>query len=135
MKNDVKKEIEAFRKLALADLDALSDAELMAEITDDGGIPQEMSDQISARVDDVVSQFLRNRTAEAKVRENSKKPETAIWHPAMERIKQLIEKAFAADPKLATAFRDGKRQSDSDLQTLYDDLVDMGKINPDHDQR
>jgi len=135
MKNDVQKEIDAFRKLALADLDTLSDAELMAEIAADGGNPQEMSDQIAARLDDVVSQFLRYRTAEAKVQANSKKPEAAIWRPAMERIKQLIEQAFAADPKLATAFRDGKRQSDSDLQTLYDDLVDMGKINPDHDPR
>ncbi len=135
MKNDDQKEIEAFRKLALADIDELSDAELIAEITDDGGNPQAMSDQIAARLDDVVSQFLRNRTAEAKVQTSRKKPTATIWRPTIERIKQLIEQAFTADPKLATAFRDGKRQSDSDLQTLYDDLIEMGKIDPEHDPR
>ena len=135
MKSKFQMEIEAFRKVAIADLDALSDVELMGEIADDGGNPQEMSDQIATRLDDVVSQFLRNRTAEAKAQANSKKPETAVWRPVMDRIKQLIEQAFAADPRLATAFRDGKHQSDSDLQTLYDDLVDMGKISPGHDPR
>ena len=135
MKTDVQKEMEAFRKLALADLNELSDAEMMAEIADNGENPHDLSAQIAARLDDVVSQFQRNRTAKAKAQANSKKPETAVWRPAIERIKQLIEQAFAVDPKLATAFRDGKRQSDSDLQTLYDDLVEMGKIAPDHDPR
>ena len=97
MKSKFQMEIEAFRKVAIADLDALSDVELMGEIADDGGNPQEMSDQIATRLDDVVSQFLRNRTAEAKAQANSKKPETAVWRPVMDRIKQLIEQAFAAD--------------------------------------
>ena len=40
--------------------------------------------------------------------------------------------ASAVEPQLATAFREGTRQSDADLETLYDDLVLMGKI-PDAD--
>ena len=83
-------EIEAFRKLAITDLDALSDAELMGEIADDGGNPQEMSDQVAVRLDDVISRFLRIRTAEAKAQANSKNPETAVWRPVMDRIKQAF---------------------------------------------
>ena len=52
--------------------------------------------------------------------------------PTLDRIKERIAQAFAAEPQLATAFREGTRQSDADLETLYDDLVLMGKI-PDAD--
>ena len=45
---------------------------------------------------------------------------------------ELALQAFAVEPQLATAFREGTRQSDADLETLYDDLVLMGKI-PDAD--
>jgi hypothetical protein len=48
--------------------------------------------------------------------------------PTLDRIKERIAQAFAADSQLATAFREGSRQSDVDLETLYDDLVLMGKI-------
>ena len=52
--------------------------------------------------------------------------------PALNRIKERIAQASAVEPQLATAFREGTRQSDADLETLYDDLVLMGKI-PDAD--
>jgi hypothetical protein len=48
-------------------------------------------------------------------------------------MKELIDGAFQADASLAAAFRDGKRQSDADLQSLYDDLVELGKIEPEGD--
>jgi hypothetical protein len=53
----------------------------------------------------------------------------------MDRIKELIAQAFEAEPQLATAFRQGTRQSDGDLETLYDDLVLMGKISDADDGR
>jgi hypothetical protein len=34
------------------------------------------------------------------------------------------------EPKVAMAFRDGKKQTDEDLATVYDDLVRMGVIKP-----
>lgn len=38
------------------------------------------------------------------------------------------------EPKIAMAFRDGKKQTDEDLAAVYDDLVGMGLIKPeDHD--
>ena len=48
----------------------------------------------------------------------------------MERLKQLIQEAFASDRGLGVAFRDGKRQSEADWESLYDDLVALGKIKP-----
>lgn len=48
-------------------------------------------------------------------------------------MKALVQQAFQADSALGLAFRDGKRQSDGDWETLYDDLVSLGKIAPEQD--
>jgi hypothetical protein len=45
----------------------------------------------------------------------------------------LVQRAFEAQPDLAMAFRDGKRQSDADWHTLYEDLIELGAIEPDGD--
>lgn len=56
-----------------------------------------------------------------------------VSRPTLAQIKERIARAFAVEPQLATAFRDGTRQSDADLESLYDDLVLMGKISPGND--
>ena len=48
----------------------------------------------------------------------------------MERLKEIVAEAFMREPKVAMAFRDGKKQTDEDLATVYDDLVRMGIIKP-----
>lgn len=50
--------------------------------------------------------------------------------PVMDRLKLLVAEAFLREPKVAMAFRDGKKQTDEDLATVYDDLVRMGIIKP-----
>ncbi len=54
----------------------------------------------------------------------------AFAKPSLAQIKERINQAFAAEPQLATAFREGTKQSDADLESLYDELVLMGKIAP-----
>ncbi len=135
MKTDAQKEIQAVRKIALQELDALTDAELLAEVAEDGESPQVLSADIAARLDDVIAQVLRDRAASAKANLRSKTPASPIWRPAIDRIKELIDQAFGTDPRLAAAYREGTRQSDLDLESLYDDLVSMGKIKPDHGPR
>ena len=53
-----------------------------------------------------------------------------VRRPDMETLKSLIRGVFATRRELGLAFRDGKKQSDEDWQSLYDDLVDMGAIVP-----
>jgi hypothetical protein len=43
-------------------------------------------------------------------------------------MKELIRAAFDREPQLAAAFRQGRRQTDQDIRSLYDDLVSLGKI-------
>ena len=75
---------------------------------------------------------LRQQAASAKVAMRAP-PSSKFSRPTLAQIKERIAQAFAVEPQLATAFRDGTRQSDADLESLYDDLVLMGKIAPGND--
>ncbi|MDP3223804.1 MAG: hypothetical protein Q8M96_11785, partial [Rubrivivax sp.] len=55
----------------------------------------------------------------------------AAKRPPLERIKEAIREVFAREPDLRVAFRDGKQQSQSDWESLYDDLVGLGALKPD----
>lgn len=134
MTNETHKTLNAVRTLALKDLDTATDEEIRAELLEEGIEPDAMAASLAAELDDLVSASLRQHATTAKeamkVRAESKFP-----RPSLARIKEKIAAAFAAEPQLGTAFREGTRQSDGDLESLYDDLVLMGKISPNDDGR
>lgn len=128
MTNESQKTLAAVRALALKDLEATSDEDIRAELAAEGIDPDQLAASIAASLDDVLAASLRHQAAAAKAAmQVGVLPQTSR-RPALERIKERIAQAFAAEPQLATAFREGSRQSDADLETLYDDLVLMGKI-------
>lgn len=132
MSNDSVKALDAIRRLALKDLDATTDEELRAEVIEDGDDLAVIAQSVLTELDVIIAGAMRKHTAAIKSRALSTSP-IATLRPAISRIKQLIEGAFKADPQLATAFREGSRQSDADLESLYDDLVALGKIHPQGD--
>lgn len=135
MTNESQKTLDAVRALALKDLDAASDDEIRAEFIEDGIDPDALAASMAASLDEVVSANLRQQAAAAKAAMRVPAAPKAGSRPTLERIKERIAQAFAAEPQLATAFRSGTRQSDTDLESLYDDLVLMGKILPSDDGR
>jgi hypothetical protein len=132
MKNDSVKALGAIRRLALRDLDATGDEELRAEFAADGVDPDAAARAVAADLDAVVAAAMRERAAQAKSRVAAS-PKRPRIRPALARMKELIDSAFQSDAGLAAAFRDGKRHSEADLQSLYDDLVELGKIDPESD--
>jgi len=83
-------------------------------------------------LDEVVAACLREQVARTlSVGQASIARRNLHRRPTFERIKELIRDAMKRDPQLATAFREGTHQTSSDLESLYDDLVLMGKIPPD----
>lgn len=132
MTNEFQKTFAVIRALAVKDLEAASDEDIRAELAAEGIDPDQLAASIAASLDDVLAASLRQQTATAKVAMQIRTPPKKSLRPTLDRIKERIAQAFAADPQLATAFRDGSRQSNADLETLYDDLVLMGKI-PDTD--
>ena len=132
MTNESQKTLAAVRALALKDLEATSDEDIRAELAAEGIDPDQLAASIAVSLDDVLAASLRQHAAAAKAAMQVRVVPKTSQRPALDRIKERIAQAFAANPQLATAFREGSRQSDADLETLYDDLVFMGKI-PDAD--
>jgi hypothetical protein len=132
MSNNSVKSLDAIRHLALKDLDATTDEELRTEVLEEGGDLAVMAQSVMAELDVIISGAMREYTAAAKSRAPSAMA-VATLRPSISRIKELIESAFKVDPQLATAFREGSRQSDADLESLYDDLMALGKIRPQGD--
>lgn len=129
MTEESRKALDALRALALADLDAASDDEIQNELIEAGVDPDVLAASIAAGLDELVAATLRQQAASAKMAMRGTSPSKAS-RPTLAQIKELVARAFAVEPQLATAFRDGTRQSDADLESLYDDLVLMGKIPP-----
>lgn len=132
MTNESQKTLAAVRALALKDLETASDEDIRAEFAAEGIDPDQLAERIALGLDQVLAASLREHAASAKVAMQERTAPRRSLRPTIDRIKERIAQAFAAEPQLATAFREGTRQSDADVETLYDDLVLMGKI-PDAD--
>jgi hypothetical protein len=130
MTNTAKTAREAIQSLAVADLDEISDAELREEIVADGKDPDTLARDIAEHLDEIASHFMRDRVAATKAVRKATDVPASVARPSLTRIKELIQRAFDAEPNLAAAFRDGKKQTDNDVMTLFDDLVALGKIDP-----
>lgn len=125
-------ELAALRVVTLEDILNTSDAELRKEAIEDGEDVAAIAENLKSGMRDAAAAALRQRLSQAKVRMTAgpAPQQGRPLRPPMERLKQLIQEAFASDRSLGLAFRDGKRQSDADWESLYDDLVALGKIKP-----
>lgn len=128
MTNESQKTLAAVRALALKDLEATSDEDIRADLAAEGLDPDQLAASIAVSLDDVLAASLRQQATAAKAAMQIRALPKTSRRPTLDRIKERIAQAFTAEPQLATAFREGSRQSDADLETLYDDLVLMGKI-------
>ena len=137
--NDFKilKELAAVRDAALDDLAATTDADLRKEALEDGTDIKALADSLRASMRESAAAALRSRMSNSKIqsREITSVLQPSLFRPAVERIKELIRELTQRDPRIGFAFRDGKSQTDEDWQTAYDDLVSMGLINPENDDR
>lgn len=125
-------ELAALRVVVLEDILNTSDAELRSEAIEDGEDVVAIAADLKSAMRDAAAAALRLRLSQGKARMAAAPVQRAGFkgRPPMERLKQLIQEAFAGDRGLGLAFRDGKRQSDADWESLYDDLVALGKIKP-----
>lgn len=125
-------ELAALRVIALEDILNTSDAELRQEAVEDGEDVVAIAANLKSAMRDAAAAALRQRLSQAKGHMTARavRQPGPPSRPPLERLKQLIQEAFASDRSLGLAFRDGKRQSDADWESLYDDLVALGKIKP-----
>lgn len=116
---------------ALDDLLQMSDEELIREAVEDGEDPKALAASLRESVAQKLTAIRRQRLQDAqrKLHSATAKP-AVVSRPPLERIKEIVMSAFQADPTLRLAYRDGKTQSETDWQSLYDDLVAVGSIKP-----
>lgn len=131
-----KAEIGALRDAALEDLMSATDAELQQETIDSGEDMDAIAMEVKAGMREAASEALRQRMRDAKTRfkpADAARPSPRS-RPPLEQIKQIIQSLFVTDQGIGLAFRDGKKQTESDWQSLYDDLVAMGAIKRDDNE-
>lgn len=133
MTKDSRAVLDAIQALAARDLDEASDEKIRAEFIEDGRDPVDVARKVGESLDAVVAQFMRSHAAASKTRVATIQPRPAMKRPTLERMRELIQGAFNREPQLAAAFRDGKKQSEKDIESFYEDLVTMGKIEFDDD--
>ncbi len=125
-------EMIALRQLAMDDLMSQSDAQLRQEAADDGVDVDVIATALRTSLRESVAQVLRQRLTKAQQRVASPaRPATSSIYPSLEALMQRVQRAFELHPELGLAFRSGKKQSETDWQTLYDDLIELGAITPD----
>jgi len=126
-------EMSFLRAMALSDLQATSDSELHKELMADGEDLSVIAARVRAKLDQAASAVLRLQAAKTRLT-TVRTPipvSTSFIRPAIDRLKSLVQEALQGRTDLAVAFRDGRRQSDSDWESLYDDLVTLGVIKDD----
>jgi len=123
-------EFKRLRDLALTDVMSTSDEELLGEDKEEGIDSSQTANALRQAMREAAAKTLRAARPAAPV--HSATRATAV-RPSFERLKAMVELVFVREPKLRLAFRDGKRQSEQDWASLYDDLVDMGAIDPNED--
>jgi len=127
-------ELLALRDAALDDLMATSGAELLSEALADGEDVEVLARTLKIGMRNAAAEALREQAAISKQRmANMVAPRPRTLRPGIDALKRIVEQAFQRDQSLGLAFRSGKRQSDDDWSTLYDDLVSLGKIDPNAD--
>ena len=128
-------ELVALRQLALDDLLSMSDDELRQEAREAGEDMDMVADSVRHALRETASAMLRERLSNARQRAQQAPIQTpgSRVYPAVEQIKRLIQRTFESEQALGLAFRAGKQQTESDWQSLYDDLIEMGAIVPDED--
>lgn len=133
--NSLKKiaEMTALRDIAVEDLLATSDEDLRQEALEDGVDMDALAVRMDFVMQEAAATARRQRLALAKERmkPNLVSRVAPITRPSLDQIKQIIQGVFRADPSLGLAFREGKKQTDADWLSLYDDLVAMGAVKPD----
>lgn len=130
MNTDARKTLSAIQALISKDLEETSAEDIRAEFVEDGLDPDRVAREMAETIDAVVSEFQRGKVATTKAVKKATKVPVATSRPALERIKELVQSAFQREPNLATAFRNGSKQSENDWISTYYDLVLLGKIDP-----
>ncbi len=126
--------LATIRAELIADIESASDEALLQELSEDGETAKSIAERTRLCAREAAAAVLRDSLAQAKAAKRNKARGLAHARPALEQLKCLVREVLATRPDAAVAFRDGKSLSDTDWQTLYDDMVELGLVSRDADE-
>lgn len=127
----------ALRKALADDALELTYEEACEEIKESGRDPAEIAKSMRASTMSLVTRVRKERLVQARERLRTTPTEQSM---VKQRNAGAIRKAIArlasevgsiASMRIAVAHRNGKDQTDGDVQTLWQDLVDLGAVKDD----
>ena len=122
----------ALRDAAVDDVMNMPDEELCALLQDSGENIEALASTMRSEMREAAARVVREQAKEPSNHSNSVMAPAP--RPSIERIKQFISELGTKVPNLSLSYREGKVQTDEDLQSLYDDLVSTGALKPGDDE-
>jgi len=117
-----------------ADIDSLTDEQLMTEAREDGVDTATLASNFRSSATALIANSKRQRLALARQRlsdAQQNRSSRSLPRPSLETIKKRIQEVLSINPGLAVAFRDGRSISDNDWLSLWDDFIETGAITDD----
>jgi hypothetical protein len=111
-----------------ADVLALTDEELEEELLDQGEDPAKIAAQLRDQALEQLSAFKRKRLQAVRDAMAARTDYGKVTRPTAQVARQRIRALFAEKPELSMAFRKGRKQSDTDWMSIWDDLVELGVL-------
>jgi len=121
----------ALREVACEDLLSMTSEDFLREAQESGVDVEAVASCVKSGMLEALAAARREKLSIARqhINNTADRKHPMIVHPPLDQIKSILQSLYASNRKVQLAFREGKRQTDTDLISLYDDLVRMGVIN------
>jgi len=133
--SEAKLQLERLRDALVEDILNTADEEILAEATENYSDPDAVADRMRDLVNRAILDAGKAAMAKARsaVREDARQSTSNVVHLPVERKRALVNKALSDDPglsqKLTAAARKGEELSERDLDSILEDLRELGVID------
>jgi hypothetical protein len=117
---------------------SMTDEEVLKDTRDTGVDPEEIASIMRSKIFDTIANVRKQKLKNIRETLNSVPTQTQNnKQPTMsfgleEKKRKIMELIAKPNNDFSLAFRNGERQSESDWESLWDDMVEMGLIKDDH---
>ncbi len=125
--------LKALRRAVADEILSMTDEEILADARDRGVSPEDIAITMKSKALDLIANIRKQKLKNIRenlisATSNSTKKSTVIFG-LEEKKKQILALFAKQDTNFSLAFRNGEKQSDSDWESLWDDIVEQGLLD------
>ncbi len=125
--------LKALRRAVADEILSMTDEEILADARDRGVSPEDIAITMKSKALDLIANIRKQKLKNIRENLNSAtsnptKKSTVIFG-LEEKKKQILALFAKQDTNFSLAFRNGEKQSDSDWESLWDDIVEQGLLD------